>query len=393
MQDLLKFTLFFKKFGLLSTILFILYFINPFELGHFPAYILTFLVFINKKDLIRNIDSTFLILTFFCLTFTLFSFFDPKQYIQTLLFYLLFPPTFYLFGKYVSEKTSSLNELYYILIGLGLIYSFSAILSVVVNLIEGGFAQFDRMIPNFWNRRLIKATLMGAFFTFNMTIPTLFMVGKIKSKLFKLFLVVIFIISLLCVFRLGSRTQLAICFASLIITLLYITPKQNFVKNIKLLLTIILIILFVYIFVPIDLNADYLSTLGRRLESSDNAGSAGGRTELWSKSLQNLFSKPLGWDEKEFGYSHNLWLDVAQKSGLIPFIFLMIFSIKTLLNTKQALSKIKKKLHFHVLIIVYILSINLLFMVEPIMHGALSLFLIYCFIQGTIENSAKLSLK
>lgn len=380
---------FIQKIGTLSCLFFVLYIINPYELGHYFGYILFLLVFSDNKYFIQNIDSNFIILSIFSAVFASFSFFQPNIFFQTVLFYLLFPPTFYMFGKYVAQKVVSIEHLYYILIIVGILYSLSAIISVILNIVQGGFAQFDRYIPNFWTGRPITATLMGAYFTFNMAIPMLLITGKIKYNIFKISLVVIFILSLLCVFRLGSRTQIVIAFMSFIVTLGYIIPKQKFQNNFKLIAGIILFGILFYLFVPIDLNADYLSTLGQRLQESDNAGSAGGRTERWTKSLTNLFIKPLGWDFREFGFSHNLWLDVAQQSGLLPFVLILIFSFKTFLDTLKLLKKVKNKNYFTTLIIVYFIIINLLFFVEPIIQGALSFFLVFCFIQGITKNIIK----
>ncbi|QWX84798.1 hypothetical protein H0I23_03920 [Cellulophaga sp. HaHaR_3_176] len=380
----------FHKVGLLPSIFFILYLINPFELGYLAGYTLFVLVFFDKKYLIQNIDFIFIILLIFSSTYASFSFFDPEEYIQTILFYLLFPPTFYLFGKYVSQKINSLQKVYYILIAVGLLYSFTAIVSVLLNIFQGGFAQFDRYIPNFWNGRPITATLMGAYLTFNMAIPTLFITGKIKNIILKLILAFLFIISMLCVFRLGSRTQIVLCFISLVITLAFIIPKQKRKTNFKLISVIVIISILFYLFVPIDLNADYLSTLGKRLQETDsNAGSAGGRTERWTKSLTNLFTKPLGWDFREFGFSHNLWLDVAQQNGLLPFVLILAFSIRTISDTLKTVRKLKPNIYFTNLITVNTIIINLMFFVEPIMQGALSFFLVFCFMQGIIKNSIK----
>ncbi|WP_437371995.1 O-antigen ligase family protein [Maribacter litoralis] len=198
-------------------------------------------------------------------------------------------------------------------------------ISIIINLREGGFSQFTREIPLFWSGQGKKATLMAAYLTFNMCIPVIFPVkNKSISIYLKLLAGIIFIASLLSVFRLGSRTLLLICILAIIISLIYILPRQNIKENSKLFFALALFIIILPQFVPINLDAEYLSVLGSRLQESNNTSSAGGRTSLWLQSLEKLFEYPFGWQGVGIRYSHNLWLDVARYSGLIPFILLII---------------------------------------------------------------------
>lgn len=141
-------------------------------------------------------------------------------------------------------------------------------------------------------------------------------------------------------------------------------------------------------YIPLSLDADYLSVLGDRINNPDSSStaSAGNRTQRWAKSIENLFIKPFGWSRNEFGYSHNLWFDVAQDSGLLPFIFLLIFTIRNFINTKRALFLRGKDISFKSLILTFVMAANLQFFVEPIMQGAFSMFVVYCFFQGVIKN-------
>jgi len=220
-----------------------------------------------------------------------------------------------------------------------------------------------------------------------MCIPALLIVEQGKLNLVqKLVAMAIFTLSLLCTFRLGSRTQAVIATFLVIIALVYIIPRQSRNKTLKLFIVLAVGVLLVYLYVPLNLDADYLSVLGSRLENSDNTTSAGGRTDRWTKSLYNLFRKPLGWSFDEFGYSHNLWLDVAQVTGLIPFFAVLFFSYKNVRKTIRAVLKPDGDLSFRTMILAFTIAANLLFFVEPVMQGTFYLFVVYCFFQGAISK-------
>ncbi|SDL40293.1 hypothetical protein [Kriegella aquimaris] len=370
--------------------LFAFFLLNPFDLGYLAGYLLVPIIYTRGDFIKTNLDSSFFILFIFSVVYALFYSFDPNMHIQTFVFYMFFPPTFYLLGKYFVIKTKTVRQLYILFFIVACLYSFTALASVALNLVKGGFAQYDRTIGIFWNGRLVTATLMAAFFTYNMCIPTLLLIPQKKIKLvYKLGAVGIFIISLLCTFRLGSRTQLAICMLSIVMGLLFIIPKQSIKQNLKLFAFMIIMAFALLKFVSFDLDADYLSVLGNRLQESEDTGTAGNRSQRWAKSLANLFTKPFGWERTEFGYSHNLWLDVAQSTGLLPFILLLLFTIKSSLKIVKVILVKNQNLPFQTMVITYFMATHLLFFVEPVMLGAFYMFVLFCFFQGATNVYAK----
>lgn len=360
--------------------------IDPYQKNYLAGYVLTVLIYVKRDFLLKHLDFDYFILFVFSVIYALFSLFDPEIFTQTMLFYGLFPPVFYLWGKYFTYKTQDTYSIFLLLFLVGFLYSLLPLFSVYLNLTGGEGNPLERTIPMLLSGTPMKATLMAAYFTFNMCIPALLFVRLPRYNiLVKSVLSFLFILSLLCVFRLGSRTQLAICLITFGLTILFIIPNQSLGKNLRLLLSIVSLAIVLYLYVPIDLDSEYLSTLGRRLERSDNTGSAGGRTELWAKSVDNLFVKPLGWEKSEFGHSHNLWLDVARIHGLIPFFILIFFSIRSLLNAKKAIRVTKNSMYLKAIFFSFTLAANLMFFVEPITEGIFSIFLVYCFFQGVFK--------
>jgi O-antigen ligase len=359
-------------------------------MGFVAGYLLVLSVFLKQDFIKRSLDADVVILLFFSVAYAAFYTQHPEFTVQASVFYLIFPITFFLLGKYFVEKSKSVQELYLLLLMVGFLFSFTPFVSVTLNLIQGGFIQLERNVPMFWDKKIVSTTLMASFFTFNMCILPLLVVQVSQRKKFsKVQLLVafgVFIVSLLCTFRLGSRTQAAIAMILLVFALLYVIPNQSYKNNFRLFIVILILGAIVYKFVPLNLDADYFSVLGNRLEQSDNTGTAGGRTQRWALSLPNLISKPLGWSIDEFGYSHNLWLDVAQVTGILPFCLLIVFSARNFLNLKKLVRNKTIDLPFRTIILTFTVATNIVFFVEPIMQGAFSLFVIYCFMQGVLNK-------
>ena len=377
-----------KLIGIIPFTLIILYLLNLYDKGFVIGYLLFVFAYFGKGFSFKTLDKTYFILLIFSLVYASFYFLDMNQGNQWLIIYATSPHTFYLLGKRMVPKKMDTKVLAQILIFIGIVYSVTAILSVGFNIIEGGFVQVGRTIGDFWSGRERLATAMGAYFVFNMSIPGLLIVSKKNLSLWsKLLLIIIFIISLLCVFRLGSRTQIVLAIMGVFVGVIYRLKSQNAISNLKF-ITVLAILIFLGInYISVDLDAEYLSSLGRRLQENDNAGSAGGRTKLWSKSIENLFKKPFGWSINEFGYSHNMWLDTARTGTVISMFLITIFTFLSLKNIIKALKVNKDAFFLNATILIFNIIIFMQFFVEPVFDSPLfQLFIFFCLTQGFINE-------
>lgn len=372
--------------GFIMTFLLLGYLVNPFNLSFAFGYLIVLIVGSKKTFLLRALDFNFFLLLLFSIFYALFYAFNPIAGVQFIFIYATAPPFFYLLGKYLVKDFVNPQWVFNLMIVIGFLFSFSYLASVLINFSEGGFSQLERSLPYFWTGDLVSATKMGAYFSLNMCIPALLIADQGKSKLmYRVFFSVIFALSIICVLRLGSRTQLGIMLITTLISLIYIIPRQSFKNNMILTTIIGLVIVIIYKNVSFDLNADWLSTYATRLDKgAGDIASGGGRTERWLKAINYIFEKPLGWDLKEFGFAHNLWLDVLRVSGILPFIILLIFSFRFFLSSfKVAFSK-SLNINVRLLILVYTLTFIMIFMVEPILDGLFPLFTLFCLIAGVI---------
>ncbi len=366
-----------------------LYLLNPFGIGFLFGYLLVILIFLKKDFISNNLDLDVFLLFLFSIVYAIFYAFDPVAGNQFIVIYALFPSGFYLLGKFLVRKNTSTKTIFLILFVMASIFSFSAVISVFLNFREGGFAQLDRTIPMFWNNMPTSATIMGSFLTLNMCIPAILIASYRRNKIFfNIFLIGIFALSLLCAIRLGSRTQLVIFIMTSVISLFYTFPKQSYKQNIILLLLLGAILAFVLNKVSFNLNEDWLTTFAGRMEGGrgGDVASGGGRTGRWIKSLEYLFTHPLGWDAKEFGYSHNMWFDVLRVSGIIPFIVLIVYSVRSFLQIKKSILINPQNISLNIMILIYAIGFLLIFTVEPIFEGIFSLFIMFCVYKGVINK-------
>lgn len=349
-----------------------------------------FALLITKGRFLKeNIDFDAFLLTIFSLIYGAFYALDPEFGLQFILIYGVFPPTFYLLGKYLSNKVTTEENLFKSLITVGFLLSFSALISVLVSIMADGFGQIDRSLPMIWGDQVVSATIMGSYFVLNMCIPALLIVRQIKiSLIMRIVMIVVFVLSLLCILRIGTRTQIVISLFTLLAALIFIIPKQSLKKNVIMFSIFIGGIILLIQNVKFDLSSDWLSAFADRMENNNGAdiASGGGRTSRWVKSMEYLFKKPLGWDVEEFGHSHNLWLDVLRASGVLPFLLLIIFSIRSVIKVKKISSLNKELLSFFNQIRIYTLALLLLFMVEPIFEGMFATFIVFCFLIGVITK-------
>jgi hypothetical protein len=376
-----------NSIGNFRVILFLIYFIDPFSYGYLFGALLIISI-ITDKLLVEKLDFNFTLLLLFSICYAVFYIFNLELGSQFILIYALFPAGFYLIGKTFNNKSLNNTQLFYLLFASGFIFSLPAMISVLSSIFDKGFVVIERDIPMIWGGDSIPATNMAAYFVLNMSIPAFLVAGFKKFNLpLKLLMISSFIISVICVLRLGSRTQLSIFFITFIISLIFLIRRQTVKQNVTLFGILFLIFNVFLSYVSFDKDSDIMSAFAGRMESKKyGAATAGGRTERWTKSIVNLWDKPLGWSVDDFGFSHNLWFDIARVGGTLSFILLLIFTIKNAVNIKKAILLIPQNALLNTAFICFGLSFYLLFFVEPIFDGYFPLFVFYCFFLGIIAQ-------
>jgi hypothetical protein len=376
---------FIKSFGLVLAGLLVVFLLDPFRMGFLAGYILILSTILNPGLFKKLIDFDAFILFIFSLIYAAVYSFKMEQGVQFLIIYASFPAGFYLIGKRIASTFTTSKQMFYVLFVLSFCFSLTAIVSVVLNLLEGGFVQTNRDIALFWNGKTINATAMGGYLIYNLCVPGFLLLYKIKlTKAFRFFMIITFVVTLLCLFRLGNRTQLVLIVLNTLISLLFIVPVQTKISNLQLIIRLVIVGGIFLLFFPIDPDADYLSVLNSRLEQNDNTATAGGRTIRWTKSIELMFERPFGWEKEVIGYSHNIWLDLARYGGVLMFIYLVLITSRFLSKTLNTIKRSKHTL-IQIQLLLYTFVTFIIFFVEPILEGLFHIFNFYCLLQGIIN--------
>lgn len=377
-----------KSIGTIPCIFILFYFLDPFNLGFIFGYLLMGFFVINSKLLKLLPDFDIVLLFIFCFVYALFYSFDPAKGSQFIFIYMIFPSCFYLFGKYIAKRILDYKQLFNFIFALGVVFSIIALVSTSYDILINGFVQTKRDVSKIWGGDPINATGMASYLFANMCIPAIIFFGFSKKKIwFYIFSATIYITSVMCVLRLGSRTQLAISLIILIISVVFKMSSFSTLKNIGVIIVLFIGINLGFSYLNIDKDSDLLASYATRMDNKKyGAATAGGRTERWEKSITNLIEEPLGWPLEEFGYSHNLWFDAARIGGTLSFVILLMFSARAIWKTKKIIGFRKIHNEFRNIILVYAVAFNLQFFVEPTLEGSFNLFVFFCLFQGILNS-------
>ncbi len=383
-------SIFIKKEFILLMILFIV-FINPFFYGYRIAMIFFVFMFFKVKYFLSNVDKNALYLFLFSFSYEILAALRLDALNTSLVPMLpniFVPSLLYLIGKYISNNYKGDQGRIFFLFFLSTIFSIIPLFSILLQIQENGFMEGTRSLYLIWDKNFeISATGLGSYFALNMASIGLINVNKNTKveRRIALGIFILFLLSLVCVLRLGSRTQLVLAIFSLVGSFLLNISQNSLFKNALFIGS--LTALTFYLISIFNENADVVKFYADRMDNDEaGIGSAGGRTERWIGALESIVSDPFGWELSRFGYAHNLWLDVARVAGVIPFILLLFFTVSSIKIWIKSLRILRNNLFLRNYVFIYFLCIILLFNVEPIMDGMYLLFLLFCLYVGFLNG-------
>jgi len=372
----------------------LLYALDPMNYGFVFGYLACLMVVSHPFVLKSQFDKVASSLFLFSVVYAIFYALNPGLGAQFIVIYALIPTTLYISGKILAKEIGNENKIFWLLIVVGFVFSLPGALSILMDIATYGFVKVKRDVPNIWSGDLQSATNMAAGFALNMCIPAFLVIRgqQLRKKGRLILLVTIYVISILCVLRLGSRTQIALSLFTLLVAIFYKMGKQNAKKNIGLFALIFIGFNLGVSYLSLDTDSELLSAYADRADSKTNgASTAGGRTNKWEKSIIQMFKEPLGWDLKEFGFSHNLWFDATRVGGLLSFFLLILFTLSTV---KQILKLYRLNQQPKLLdgqLLLYCTSFFLSFFVEPILEGYFILFSLFCLVLGVLSSYVEVS--
>ncbi len=338
--------------------------------------VFSLLVFTNVT-IKSKIDKSSFFLFLYCFLYLLISSINEFSYIfSTIVLYGIAPLFFYQYGKNVSSKSETESQLVIQLLLIVICYcidTFWAATNAIVS--TGILINPSRVLIIDEGKDLIfGATGIGLSMDIGMVgLPMTFLV---KNNKLRIAFLLLFIFSLLTTLHLINRTGLFVAFMCFCCVIGY-----RYRHNFRALLGISVIILIVTI---VLLKSGVISSdlIDIYKDRNTDLSTLGTRTERWQGSLTYLLTKPFGWASSgEIYYIHNMWLDIARISGIIPFGILAWFSIAGFLNSIKLTKLYNNSLSY------LLLGLNICFFsscfVEPIYGG--THFMLYCLLWG-VQN-------
>lgn len=105
--------------------------------------------------------------------------------------------------------------------------------------------------------------------------------------------------------------------------------------------------------------------------------------------LKQLFVHPFGGRkiEAELYYAHNVWLDMANSGGVLPFILILIYTILSVMGLFKLLQNPDISQEIKYLLVSVYISLFLYFMVEPALDANLMCWVIWMLICGLVKGN------
>lgn len=293
------------------------------------------------------------------------------------------PVTAFAIGWIIAEGSSD-KQIRDGILALAAGFGTYATLNMLINIGNSRYRLVD-----FWTGTYRAATGSGALNTMPISIIP-YVIRFEKRTITKFLFLAMFLLVVRYMFMLGTRTQFAILLLIVVLAALqFAYSKQGFagvLKCIGIMAVIGLTAILLYCFNILHIKEYILNTnLAARYEhraSLENADSF--RFKSFWIGLRELLQYPMGGREDQ-AYRHNMWLDVGRVSGIIPFVLLLIYSIKNFVgviriwNSKNVIASLR-----YLLLFTYIGTYINCF-VEPIWEGALNFFLALCILDGMVS--------
>lgn len=338
-------------------------------------------VFLLKHSLNTKFDIGIFILAMYLLLYYAFSSFNGFRFtISTAVLYVLAPIPFYLFGKYLVQKYKYDNWIIIAWFIIIVCYCFDVYIVTIQNIFESGqlVSESREFYLSHSEQSQLSATLVGLHADIGMVGLLMFVV--MKNRVLRYSFLALFLLSLITTLSLLNRTGIIIALVSFFSVIVYKYRKtpQKIVYSIFI-LGFILTALFYFNVINTELLEMYN-------ERNADLYTMGDRSDKWAEAIRSLFISPLGWaDLSESYYVHNMWLDIARVSGVIPFILLVYITFDSLCKSFFLVRRRGNELSY------MLLGLNICFFtscfVEPIYGG--THFMLYCMLWGTVRELKK----
>ncbi len=325
---------------------------------------------------------TMLILIVFCTLYCAIG----EHSIQGVLYYFVCPLFAFMAGWVTVETGKRHPEeiirytIFFILLG----FTIHALLNYTENI---GRPRWQ--LTDYFTGRVASATVCGCINTLAFS-GLAYYVFLEKNTVRKLGGITAGVISLLYAMLLGTRTQFLILAAvSAMFLVFYYMETYGWSGGIRL--AAILAVLVGVCFILYSRNVFGIQTyigssnLLERFESGSDLDKADSyRTSSIFRGFELMFEHPLG-GLKSSLYYHNMWLDIGRVAGLLPFLWMVLYTVVVNAHMLRMFSEKAIDPGFRYLLFCVYVGMQVNFLVEPVLEGLIHFFLEFTIINGMVE--------
>lgn len=298
--------------------------------------------------------------------------------IAILLSICLCPSIFFLYGSKIGKNFDYSKELPIALLLLITIMLFNVYNATIRNVIAVGIVDPTRQLVFEGDESSSNATVWGLLVSPALGLLTVpLFVSKPIRRIWPVLYTIVSILAILTVVHVINRGGLIIATLAVFVSL-FVRYKEK-----KFLLIFAVVISVVAIVSIIPSSGDVFDAYNAR----NSAGDEGERIVRWQYGLENLLKYPFGWNDDSLSHQyfmHNLWLDVARVSGIIPFLALVVATIQTLKNAYK-LTMLSHSVTTIIIICIFITTFLSCFM-EPALEAKQVAVYFFIFIWGIMDG-------
>lgn len=382
----------FKKEGFLFLLFLAACFTHNMDSGSivYVALSIVLLLVFFVKGVKRFFDSVSILLILFSISYVVLM---PNFEIADAARLLVGPVVLYLYGRYFVHRANYSPQI----ITKGVILmiiciSFPVWWAVVNNMLSGNIIsttsiEGSRWLTTWGQSNMVAATTYGVIASFGLCGFGYFFASKNKFKGFdSIALLICSILSLLITTYLINRSGIVIIVLTTFLAILF-GLKGSPQKTIIILIPIVGILTYAFYHISFGGAGEILEAYSERSTITEG----GDRTWRWIDALGRLFTSPLGWSNEDiYTYVHNMWLDIARVSGIIPFVFFTTATIK-IVKTNISLFNMKNS-KLSMLLVLLFASVFLSYMIEPVIEANIFYLMIFTWIWG-IEREVEYEMR
>ena len=348
-------------------------------------YVVIFCVLVLfSKDAITKFDKNALLAFSFALLYGIFPLIMGYTNSYKNIICSIVPPVFYIFGRYIVSKADSTKTLSYVIVWIMLFFALNTYILCIWDIkTTGQLINSTRSMSRFIGgdeSSVMAATGFGINISLGLIGLSLFLRAS-KKYLYHYLLLALFFLSILVTVHLVNRTGVIVTLVlTFFVSLLSFRSHNKFI----LIVSLILLAIGVYFASRIGAFDEIVDAYQAREATEKNSGlfNTGSRSWRWIDGIGRLFTDPLGYADlfHEGYYVHNMWLDVSRLSGTIPFILVLLITLKMIKSTWHTLRKWGTELSY--IMFALCLCCCLVFFVEPVLEGCAIYFYLFCMFWG-----------